>query len=61
MGRNFIVAEIDGSTLAASFIASLQWGRNFIVAEMRVAFLVHGEAIFVLQWGHNFIVAEIIP
>ena len=39
-------------------IAWLQWGRNFIVAEMVGA---DGTAIDLtgLQWGRNFIVAEI--
>ena len=36
-------------------LLDLQWGRNFIVAEMR-----NQSALFLLlQWGRNFIVAEI--
>ena len=37
--------------------AVLQWGRNFIVAEMSVRLMV-GRENMVLQWGRNFIVAE---
>ena len=38
--------------------SSLQWGRNFIVAEMNEGEVINewGDA---LQWGRNFIVAEI--
>ena len=36
---------------------SLQWGRNFIVAEM-VQDTIDTNSITLLQWGRNFIVAE---
>ena len=36
---------------------TLQWGRNFIVAETAVQ-LWQGPAYGKLQWGRNFIVAE---
>ena len=40
------------------FFGLLQWGRNFIVAEMRrVAATITFQEM--LQWGRNFIVAEI--
>ena len=47
-----------GSALRLSRFIALQWGRNFIVAEISNGDIVHivGEA---LQWGRNFIVAEI--
>ena len=38
--------------------AKLQWGRNFIVAEM-VSSLAMATGVRKLQWGRNFIVAEI--
>ena len=39
------------------FFGLLQWGRNFIVAEMRrVAATITFQEM--LQWGRNFIVAE---
>ena len=41
-------------------IPSLQWGRNFIVAEMREECWRHAD-VYGLQWGRNFIVAEITP
>ena len=39
-------------------IGLLQWGRNFIVAEIKTA-TVATPATGMLQWGRNFIVAEI--
>ena len=42
-------------------IAMLQWGRNFIVAEIRELWFIHGECRTELQWGRNFIVAEMRP
>ena len=38
---------------------SLQWGRNFIVAEIDEHPLIVCDAQYWLQWGRNFIVAEI--
>ena len=41
---------------------SLQWGRNFIVAEIteRQLGLNNAPLSILLQWGRNFIVAEIV-
>ena len=37
----------------------LQWGRNFIVAEMMQDVVTATPELPMLQWGRNFIVAEI--
>ena len=37
----------------------LQWGRNFIVAEMLHPYPTY-HTNYTLQWGRNFIVAEMI-
>ena len=37
--------------------SSLQWGRNFIVAETMII-ITEMILSIVLQWGRNFIVAE---
>ena len=37
--------------------STLQWGRNFIVAEISLK-RAHMEYSQTLQWGRNFIVAE---
>ena len=44
---------------AIGFLASLQWGRNFIVAEIQVQTDINDISQLLLQWGRNFIVAEI--
>ena len=40
------------------YIVVLQWGRNFIVAEIRPACATSRCRSWSLQWGRNFIVAE---
>ena len=40
-------------------IVLLQWGRNFIVAEMAPSSTALHHSAYQLQWGRNFIVAEI--
>ena len=47
------------NTLHADFDRPLQWGRNFIVAEILASSnaALHMDS---LQWGRNFIVAEIL-
>ena len=46
------------TTQTYSWYVRLQWGRNFIVAEMLYSVLSKCQAPM-LQWGRNFIVAEI--
>ena len=43
--------------LAVLIDAKLQWGRNFIVAEIRYR-VMNSHSPALLQWGRNFIVAE---
>ena len=47
----------DQSVSVVVLRSSLQWGRNFIVAEMEHLHYV-GKWNVMLQWGRNFIVAE---
>ena len=39
-------------------VTLLQWGRNFIVAEI-LPYFTRSKFVWALQWGRNFIVAEI--
>ena len=45
----------------AAMLDSLQWGRNFIVAEMMMTGASLRRVCSFLQWGRNFIVAEMAP
>ena len=50
--------NLDISLMQELYDWALQWGRNFIVAEILPSrYIIH--AAFQLQWGRNFIVAEI--
>ncbi len=46
------------STTKHIHLQSLQWGRNFIVAEISIVLNVGKGRFALLQWGRNFIVAE---
>ena len=50
--------KYPGNADNVGYLILLQWGRNFIVAEMSVL-LVQAMETSRLQWGRNFIVAEI--
>ena len=49
----------EGSS-GSIFCSRLQWGRNFIVAEMLGSWK-RSLKVTALQWGRNFIVAEMSP
>ena len=50
--------KFDPGLMQELYDWALQWGRNFIVAEMGGG-VYSNRFTFVLQWGRNFIVAEI--
>ena len=51
--------KYDAVPQSVSSRPSLQWGRNFIVAEMSIHRTARAPVTARLQWGRNFIVAEI--
>ena len=57
-GATLSLRKYDSLEPAAQVPIRLQWGRNFIVAEMVNATAYIHLFRYALQWGRNFIVAE---